>query len=128
MSYEYLIDSSIWADYFSGSKAGERLHLLIDKGRLATSILAIAELADKYEREGRSFTNHLTFITSKAAIVPMTIAITLSAAKIKKEARKAKSKFGLIDALHVATAREQHATLLTTDNDLRGMDNVEFID
>ena len=122
MSFDFIVDSSAWAEYFGGSEAGIAIQKIFEEKSLATSILAIAELADKYEREGRSFTGRLDFIKSKAAILPLTILIALAASKIKKEIRLNNPKFGLIDALHLATAKQYSSLLLTTDKDFKGIE------
>src|SRR3989344_980476 len=117
MSYDYIIDSSVWVEYFSGSEKGKKSKEIIDQKKIATSIICIAELADKFTREERPFHNHLLFIQSKSAILPLSVPITILAAKVKLEQRKKKPKFGLADALQFATAREIGATLITGDSD-----------
>tara|TARA_Y100000310_G_scaffold242934_1_gene247205 strand:+ start:2554 stop:2955 length:402 start_codon:yes stop_codon:yes gene_type:complete len=127
MSYDYFIDSCAWVEYFSGSSRGQELKALIEGSILATSILAVAELADKFTRENKDFTQHLTFIQSRAAIVSITISVALTASKIKLNQRKIHPKFGLSDALQYASAREVKSTFVTTDNDLAEMDAVMVI-
>jgi predicted nucleic acid-binding protein len=105
VNYKYIIDSSAWSAYFSGSEFGVRLQHVLEEGNVATSILAIAELADKYVREGKSFTNHLSFITRKTAVLPLSVAISLLGAELKKAVRKVKPKFRLMNALQLSTAK-----------------------
>lgn len=127
MSYRYVIESSAWVEYFGGTPKGEQLKEIIETELIATSLLAIAELADKAEREQQPFDNVLQFIQSKATILPLTVPIVLSAAKLKKQLRRQNPKFGLADAIHLATAVLHSAPLLTADNDFRGAENVIFI-
>ncbi|MBI2140337.1 PIN domain-containing protein [Candidatus Woesearchaeota archaeon] len=122
MSFDFIVDSSAWADYFGGSEAGIAIQKILEEKSLGTSILAIAELADKYGREGRPFTGRLDFIKSKAAILPLTVPIALEASKLKMKIRSAHQKFGLIDALHLATAKNNSSMLLATDNDFKGVE------
>lgn len=127
MNYNFLIDSSAWVEYFSGSKIGLSIKEIIETGKIATSILVIAELADKFIRENKSFQKELLFIQSKAAILPLNINIVLTAAKIKKERRKDYPKFSLADALIYSCAKNVNTTLLTKYNDYRGLESVRVI-
>lgn len=127
MSFKYVIDSSAWYEYLEGSEKGAKIHSYIDKGESAITILGIAELADKFERENKSFDATLRFINSKAAILSLTIFIVQEAAKIKKKQRINKSKFGLADALHYATAKQHAASFITLDNDFTELENVVIL-
>ncbi len=127
MSDEYLIDSSIWIEYLAGSAKGIKIKNIVDEKSIATSILSIAELADKFEREEKDFSYVLTFIQSRAAIVPLNIALVLHAAKIKKKFRTKNNKFGLIDALHLATAQQEKLIFVTADTDFRNAENVILV-
>ena len=100
---------------------------IINDELIATSIIAIAELADKFERENKDFNEQLKFIQSRATILPLTINIVLEAAKLKKEFRPKNTKFGIIDAIHFATAMVESSQFITTDNDFTGIDNVLVI-
>jgi len=127
MSDEYLIDSSLWIEYLAGSAKGIKVKNIIEEKSIATSILSIAELADKFEREEKDFSSFLTFIQSRAAIVPLNIALVLHAAKLKKRFRYKNNKFGLIDALHLATAQQEKLILVTADNDFKDAENIILI-
>ena len=118
-----VVDSSVWIEFFSGS---EKARIIEDKD-LATSIVAIAEIADKFEREEKDCTNVIQFINEHARVLPLTVEIALKAGKIKNNIRKKKSKFGLFDALHLATAQSIGAQLITADFDFVGIENVMVI-
>lgn len=127
MNYRYLIDSSAWLEYYIASDKGLSIKNIIEKEAIATSIIAIAELADKFERDERDFHEFLLFIRSKATIINITIDIALYAAKIKKTKRIRDSKFGLIDAIHLATALKENATFITADYDFKNESNVMIL-
>lgn len=127
MSYDYVVDSSVWVDYFSGSERGNKVKGIIEAKKLATSIIAVAELADKFFRDKIDFSTHLLFIQSRAAILPLNVDLSLKAAKIKGERRKIKSKFGLSDALQYASAQDCGALFLTADNDFVNMPGVLLV-
>ncbi len=111
----------------AGTPKGMKIRKLIEEEEIATSIMAVFELADKFEREKRSFETCLKFIRSRAEILPITVDIALNAAKLKNDIRKEKSKFGASDAIHLATSLSEKATFVTADNDFKGIENVMLI-
>ena len=117
MGYKYVIESSAWAEYLGGTGKGEKVRQIIEHDLAATSIIAIVELADKFQRENQKFDASLNFIKSRAAIIPVTEWIALEAARLKKEIRSKHSKFGIAGALHLATALQEKAVLATFDAD-----------
>lgn len=127
MSYKYIIDSSVWVEYFHGTEKGNKVKKIIDEESIATSILAIVELADKFERDNQVFDDFLQFMLSRSTIIQLEIDIALSAAKLKKEYRAKKPKFGIVDAIHLATAQKEKAILLTADKDFSKIENVSII-
>ncbi len=127
MSYKYVIDSSAWVEYIGGTKRAEKIKAIIEKEMTATSIIAIAELADKFTRENKRFELLLKFIQSRSLIIPLTINIAIEAATIKKELRAKAPKFGLVDAIHLATAKLEGAIFITVDNYFAGAEKVVII-
>ena len=127
MSYKYLFDSSAWFEYFRGSAQGAPLKSIVEGGGVATSIIAVAELADLYERESSPISERLRFIENHAPILPITLPIALESAKIKKIQRRTHPKFGLADAIHYATAVQEGAVFVTADKDFSGLQHVLLI-
>jgi predicted nucleic acid-binding protein len=123
-SANYNLDSSVWIEYLDGTKKGEKIRELIENEAHSTSILAIAEIADRYARTNQPFKEALHFIQSKTTLLPLTVNISLKAAQLKKQIRQNIPKIGLVDALHLATALESNATFITSDTDFRGQEKV----
>ncbi len=123
---KYCIDTSVWIAYFRGEIVARAI---IEEQTLVTSALALVEVADKYETAARNseIPALLKFITANAEIIPVTIEISLAAAVIKKRERKLKPKFGIIDAVHIATAGQEEAVFVTRDNDFRAMSHCKII-
>ncbi len=124
MSYDYVVDSSVWVEYFNGTEKGNKVKAIIEEENIAASIMTIAELADKFSRENKPFDDFLQFILSRSAIIQLDIELILNAAKIKKEQRSKKPKFGIVDAIHLATAQKEKSTFLTLDKDFSGINSV----
>lgn len=128
MSSRYCIDSSAWLEYFKGTAKGAQVKAIIEKeDEIMTSILAVAEIADKYEKESISHEQALSYVKGRAALLPVTISIAVHAAQIKKQMRKQNTKFGLADAIHLSTAIKEQAIFVTTDKDFKGAENVMII-
>jgi len=111
-------------EYLGGTPRGNNIKQIIEGESVACSIIAIAELADRFNRSNILFDDHFQFIKSRAVILSMTVQIALLASKLKNTHRKRHPKFGLADAIHLATAKEEHALLVTADNDFSGAENI----
>ncbi len=127
MSFSYVVDTSAWIEYFSATDKGLKIKQLIEQEEIATSITALLEIADKFERENRRFDVCLRFVQKRAVILPLTIELALAAAKLKKKQREKREKFSISDGVHLATAIEEGAVLLTADNDFAGLENVRLL-
>jgi len=128
MRYKYLIDSSAWVEYFDATPTGKKIKNIIEQEPIATSMLAISELADRYRRKKKDFTPCLSFIESRAEILPVTIGLCTWAAEQKEQERKHSKKFSLIDGFHLATAWLTKTILITTDKDFAKAKNVLLLD
>lgn len=121
---KFVFDSSAWVEYLKGTAQAEKLNEILETVLVGTSICALAEIADRCEKYNQDAEKAITFIEAKATIIPITTDILLRAAKLKNHLRKTRPKFGLFDALHLATAEQQHATFVTADADFSGLNNV----
>ncbi|HLC74419.1 MAG TPA: PIN domain-containing protein [Candidatus Nanoarchaeia archaeon] len=122
-----LLDSSAWVELFSASDKGKKVEEFMNSQKVLTSIIAIAELADKFERDGKETSTAFMIINNSATILPISPEIAIRAGKLKNQIRKTKPKFGLFDALHYATAEQQNATFVTADHDFSGLKNVMIL-
>ncbi len=112
-----LIDTNILIDYFEGKLPEKYLDLL---SYSYLSSITLAEIADKFERKNISFEEPAHFIKNNFTILNIDFEIAKKAAKIKKERRKQHPKFGLSDALILATAKVHSLELHTKDHDFKG--------
>lgn len=82
MSYKYVVDSYAWIEYFRGSKSGEKAKEFIEGGEAATATITLAELREKYLREGWSyFEGDAIFITSSTILVNLRKDIAIKAVR-----------------------------------------------
>lgn len=123
----YMLDSSAWVEYFSGTEKGRNVRDIVEKGEVSTCILAIAELSDKCHRENTGFDKLLDFILGLSSIKNITVEICSEAGKLKAERRKTKKDFSLADAVIYLTAEKNSCILITGDDDFSGMKDVVFL-
>ncbi len=127
MKFEHIIDSYAWVEYYLGTKKGARIKEIIETGNIATPILVIAELSDKFAREGKDFNGLFQFISSRSTILLLDVETAIKCGSFKAEMRKRFKQFGIIDAIIYLTAKSNNSKLLTGDVHLKELENVEFI-
>ena len=127
MNYKYILDSYAWAEFFDGTKKGEKVKEVIDGGNVASSILVLAELSDKCARENRNLEPFVNFIESNSVILPLTKEIVLASGKLKLELRKYSKNISLADSIHFQTAKIVNAIFVTGDSDFKGVKGIFFL-
>ncbi|MDG7014054.1 MAG: hypothetical protein JRN11_01445 [Nitrososphaerota archaeon] len=71
MSFEYVIDSYAWIEYFKGTRSGTVVRPYVEGDRAATSTVSLAELKEKYLRERwPSFEEDLGFMSARTFVAP----------------------------------------------------------
>ncbi|MDO8460579.1 MAG: PIN domain-containing protein [Nanoarchaeota archaeon] len=124
MSYEFIVDSYAWVEYFKGSKQGEIAKKFIESKTSATSVITIAELSEKYQRESKSFEEDFNFIISQTKIIQLDIEIALLAGKINNENKKKIKNWGMADAIILSSAKINKSKVVTGDEHFRNLDSV----
>lgn len=126
--FDLVIDSFAWVEYLRGSPTGKEVDRLLARHPCATPTIVIAELSDKYEREGiEGFTRDVDEIDSRSRIVPLDRSIAEEAGRVKAEARKRLPDFPLADGIVYASAKALGADVLTGDPHFRGWKSVVFL-
>jgi len=118
-----LLDSSFWLNYFHNGFGRE---LIDGDENLYTSVLSLFEIKRKLlkQNEKASVINKvLRFIKLRSFIVQLSEKIVEEAAKISDE-----KSLHAIDSLIYTSSIFNNLTLLTFDNDFRGLKNVEVLD
>ena len=122
MSYEYVIDSYAWIEYFRGTRSGNIVRPYVESDRAATSTLTIAELKEKYLREKwPSFEEDLEFLSTRTFVAPVSRTIALIAGELNHVQKKSIKEWGMSDSLILATARSTSAKVVTGDRHFEGL-------
>ena len=125
----YLFDTYAWIEYFLGSEEGKIVKKLLEKDHISTSIISIAELCDKYYREGlfEEWEGRYSFIINKSAILHISLEISKNVGKSKWELRNKGKTIGLADSLILETAEKGDLIIVTGDPHFKGIENVNFL-
>lgn len=119
-----LLDTWGWIEFYEGSQIGERVYRELENGEIYTSILTLAELSDNYARDNfrtdHTWNQVKGFIRENSGIVRLTPQIAGRAGELKNEKRENFPDFGMMDALILATAKEEELKLMTGDPHLTG--------
>ncbi|MBI4440023.1 type II toxin-antitoxin system VapC family toxin [Candidatus Woesearchaeota archaeon] len=121
MSYDYVVDSYAWVEYFMGTEKGEVVKRYIEKEICATSAITIAEISEKYKREGLRFQGDFNFILSKTKIIDVDSEIAMLSGEISCENKKKIKNWGMADSIILATARMLNARVITGDPHFGGL-------
>ena len=129
MTSNYLLDSFAWIEYFRGTEKGRKVKKVLENFNCFTPTVVIAEISDKYSREGYSFWDKdLQFILENSVLLDLDLHIASDAGKMKQLVRKKyKNKFGLADAIILVSARKINAKVVTGDKHFKPLINVEFL-
>lgn len=123
-----LLDTWVWAAYFQGGAAAQRLVPIVEGPDVATSMLTLGELADLHERASEpGLDDHVAFIAARGPILELTKTGAMRAGSTKWRQRRAGHEMGLVDAMIYETAREHGLELVTGDQGFRGLDGVRMV-
>jgi len=119
-----LVDSWAWIEYLKGSPPGKKAQEIIEGKNQV--IIASINLAEIYkfllENKPKEADILIDGIIQSSFIIPLETSLALKAAKIKHTL-----KMGLADAIVKATAEENHAQILTGDDDFKSFKDVIYI-
>jgi predicted nucleic acid-binding protein len=122
-----VVDTFAWIEYFAGSERGQRVRQYVESGEAITPSIVIAEFTDKYEREGMSTKERLTFIRGKSTISPLDDDVAEAAGKISAQRRTKVKGWGLVDSVVLATARAKGVRVVTGDEHFRDLTDAVMI-
>lgn len=123
MSEKYVIDAYAWIEYLIGSRAGEKVKLVLEEenNEVYTCAVTVAEVISKTAREGRNFQAAYDILVSNSQVVNVDEEVSKEAGVLHSEMRKTRRDFGLADAYVLAVARRTGSKVLTGDPHFRGV-------
>lgn len=125
---DLVLDSFAWVEYFRDSPLGREVDRQLRRSRCATPTIVLAELADKYTREGiPDLARDLDFIEARTTVVSLDRALAEEGGRLKTEMRATDPDVPLADAIVYATARRLRAEVLTGDPHFRGRRGVVYL-
>lgn len=126
----FIVDSSAWIEYFSGSAKGKRIKEYITKQNTLIYItgLIVAEVCTKFLKDAISPNDAVIAMEHLTGLIQFDYHLGMEAAEIFISQRKTKSKFGIADAHILAAARLTGAKVLTCDFDFHGIRDAIVID
>ncbi len=125
---DLVLDSFAWIEYFRDSRLGREVDRKLRGSRCATPSIVLAELADKYTREGiPDLSRDLDFIEARTTVIPLDRGIAEEAGRLKTEMRESAPDVPLADGIVYATARRLGADVLTGDPHFRGRRGVVYL-
>jgi predicted nucleic acid-binding protein len=135
MSYDYVIDSYAWIEYFVGSAKGKSATKYIQESDSVTPTVVIAELSRKLLREidaGRETIEgrlaRLQFVTSSTTVLDLDKELATEAGEIDVERKRKVRDWGLADSIVLAAARHSNGRVVTGDKHFRDLgDEVVFL-
>jgi len=113
-----MIDSSAWLELIHGTELGLSVEKFLNKHKCITPATVVAEVCSKARRTGDFEENAFTAM-STVEIVPLTAEIARNAGVLHAQLHAKNSKFGIIDATVLSTARKFNSKILTKDSDFR---------
>jgi len=119
-----LVDSWAWIEYLKGSPAGEKAKEIIESSnRLLLATINVSEIYRfLLENMPGSAEKLMQFVLKSSFVIPLETQTALKSARIKHEKR-----MGLADAIVLATAIENKASVLTGDDDFKKIPNIIYI-
>ena len=123
-----IIDSSVWAEYFHGSKKGIKARNILKEDWLFYTVeCSLAEIKDWCLRHGENFDGLYPIIKSNSTIISVFVQDWLDAARERFEKRKTIGNFGLLDAILLSKQKQMKCKIIASDNHFRTLKNVIFI-
>ena len=129
MNNNFVIDASAWVEYFNGTDSGENVKEIVENhnNKIYTNLITIAELSSYFKRKNFDFREPKRIILGLSSIFTIDLEFAQMAgeehAKIKQEIKN----ISLADIFVYLTAKKLSATIVTGDNDFRGLKNVFMI-
>ncbi len=123
-----LFDTSVWIEYFSGTKLGEHVRKLLQSEKsLFTNPLSLAELTQWAAKYNKDKSKILPVLYKRSRLIELTDDILETAGSDYNKLRTIKEKISMVDIIIYASARVHNLTLFTKDRDFENLPSVELL-
>lgn len=125
----YVVDSSAWIEYFSGSESGRRAAEFIDdeKNEILTTVITIAEISSFFKKENKDFEKPYTILLKNSRVIYLNESDAKDLGRLYAEVKSKNKKFSFADSFVLFAAKKYNARIVTKDFDFMGYKNVLFI-
>lgn len=127
MSATLCLDTGAWLEFFNAGPHGPRIRDLLARAEVLTPAVVAAELVEAARRRKLNTKSFLEFLEAKSTIVPLDAPLARAAGRINAHYAEEGSAWTLHESWVLATARQAHAKLLTTDPVYEGLPGVEVL-
>ena len=123
MNERYVIDAYAWIEYLIGSRAGEKVKVVLEgeNSEVFTCAVTLAEVISKTAREGREVEVAYDILLSNSQVVSADEEVSKEAGVLHSEMRRAVRDFGLADAYALTVPRRTKSKILTGDVHFKGV-------
>lgn len=121
-----LLDSSAWVEYFKGTPIGSNVKKILQEGA-ATSAISLTEIAKWVQENEGDVAFAIKQMKQNTIIIPLEEPILVESGKQYVCLRKIQKSIGMIDVIIYITALIHGLSLVTTDNDFRGLPETELL-
>jgi toxin FitB len=119
-----VVDSSGWIEFLGGgANADFFARTVSDASRLVVPTICVFEVCRWVRREaGERRAIDAMALMQQGRMIDLDAPLAMNAARLSLE-----TKLPMADSIILATARANHATLWTQDDDFEGLDDVKYI-
>ncbi|MGA1793520.1 MAG: type II toxin-antitoxin system VapC family toxin [Thermoplasmatota archaeon] len=122
-----IVDSCGWIEYFKGGDLAESFGEHIEDLNRSNSFTPTIIIYEVYKVFLRNYTDDdalkaVSHIKKNTTIIPLDDRIAISAAELSSQLR-----IPMADAIVLATARDLNSIVITSDTDLKGLNDVLYI-
>lgn len=119
-----LFDTYAWVEFFRATEKGIRVRELIMHEPAFASEASLAEITMWALRYGLDPFGYMEKIERVAGLLPVDRETLIAAARVTHGHKKVEKNWGLFDGLIYATARLNGLSVVTGDDDFRGLPDV----
>lgn len=124
---KYIVDSSAWIEYLSGSKAGEKVNKVLKQEEIYVIPIIISEVVSYVKRKKENTEVAYESIIKNAKIIDVTPRIAKEAGILHADMKEKGIDFPFADALILCSAKDNQTRIITTDKHFKSFKEAVLI-